>query len=284
MNTHRAETSTIVLPLDRRASSAAILPIVRDVLDHTGATLHIVSADAPAPLAEALRPRCPGIDDLLRNAVFRPSTADVADDLVRIATERLSLCIVLPLYTDRPLDSGLGPTAEAVLRQMPCPVMLVPPNREPRLWRLAQVVLPQDGTPETARALAPAVRLARRADANLLVLHVSGANTPPPESPGSMTVPRYVDQPHHEWPAWADEFLDRVSGLAGEATDLDLRMFIAMGEPGAEIVRFAREQGGDLIVLPWRGNLAPERAATLKSVLRDAPCPLLVLSSDSLEG
>jgi nucleotide-binding universal stress UspA family protein len=52
---------------------------------------------------------------------------------------------------------------------------------------------------------------------------------------------------------------------------------LGRGEPAAEILRVAREQSADLIVLAWKGNWAPEHAATLKAVVREAPCPLVVV-------
>jgi hypothetical protein len=50
-----------------------------------------------------------------------------------------------------------------------------------------------------------------------------------------------------------------------------------VGEPGEEIVGFAREHPVDLIVVAWRGFLKPERAAAARAVIRAASCPLLIL-------
>jgi nucleotide-binding universal stress UspA family protein len=62
------------------------------------------------------------------------------------------------------------------------------------------------------------------------------------------------------WPAWAQEFLDRLRAVGGDA--------------GAAILDFARES--DLIVLGWRGALEPDRARTLQRVIRDTVCPVIV--------
>jgi nucleotide-binding universal stress UspA family protein len=280
MNAKNPPGQSVILSLNMAPQSAAVLPVAEAVVRHTGAVPLIVSTSRPAPLLDALRRNFPDLESLPARAEFCETTGDAAADIVRIAVERRSLCIVMPTHEGTPLKSGLSPVAEAMLRRMPCPVLLVPSDRGPAPWRLQRVVLPQDGTPDTARAIRPAVDLAHRAEASLLVLHVSGVDTAGPETPGTITAPRYVDQPHHEWPAWAQEFLDRVCSLSCDSMRLDIRMFIATGEPGPEIVRFSREHGGDLIVLPWHGCLDPHRAATLRTVMLNAPCPVLVLPSD----
>ena len=52
-----------------------------------------------------------------------------------------------------------------------------------------------------------------RGRAELLVVHVTDVRAAPAE-PGSLTTPRYVDQPQHEWPAWASEFIAPSSGVS----------------------------------------------------------------------
>lgn len=61
-----------------------------------------------------------------------------------------------------------------------------------------------------------------------------------------------------------------------------LRLVVARGDPGEEIVRHARAHAADLIVLAWRGTLAAERAAAIKAVLREAPCPIMLLRTSAL--
>ena len=100
----------------------------------------------------------------------------------------------------------LGRTAMKVLHDAPCPVVLVPPERGATPWHLHHVLVPHDGTPTTSAALQPAAELAERGRAELLVVHVTDIRAAPAE-PGSLTTPRYVDQPQHEWPAWTSEFV-----------------------------------------------------------------------------
>jgi nucleotide-binding universal stress UspA family protein len=58
---------------------------------------------------------------------------------------------------------------------------------------------------------------------------------------------------------------------------LHVRIFLAHGNPAAEILRMSEKQSTDLIVLAWRGRWDAPRAATLKNILREAHCPIMVV-------
>ena len=117
-----------------------------------------------------------------------------------------------------------------------------------------------------------------------MVLHVATACAERPTEPGTLVSPRYVDQPQHEWPAWAEEFLDRLRAV-GRATDgVDIRLVLAQGEAGSAIVDFARRNDSDLIVLGWRGLLEHDRARTMQYVIRESICPVIVFRLDRDDG
>jgi nucleotide-binding universal stress UspA family protein len=136
-------------------------------------------------------------------------------------------------------------------------------------------LVPHDGTPTTSAALLPAAELAEHGRAELLVVHVTDSRTAPAEA-GSLTTPRYVDQPQHEWPAWTSEFLNRLACIC-PLGHLHVRMFLAHGDTAAEILRFSEKQSTDLIVLAWRGILEAPCAPTMKGILREAHCPIMVV-------
>jgi nucleotide-binding universal stress UspA family protein len=175
-------------------------------------------------------------------------------------------------------EKPLGSTALAVLESAPCPIVLVRPDRGTRPWALHRVLLPHDGTPTTSAAIPPAAKVAATAGAELEVLHVAAPGSRPSQEQGSLMPPRYVDQPQHEWPAWAGEFLERLGG-ACELGSLKVHMSLGTGTPGEEVLRRAGEHASDLIVLAWRGAWEGERAATVKAVLRGAPCPVMIVRS-----
>jgi nucleotide-binding universal stress UspA family protein len=90
-------------------------------------------------------------------------------------------------------------------------------------------------------------------------------------------VPRYVDQPQHEWEAWQQEFLDRVRGVGRGAETVHLHLHLDFDKPASAIVRFAVDHQSDLVILAWRGRLERDRALILRAILSAAPCPVLVV-------
>jgi hypothetical protein len=108
----------------------------------------------------------------------------------------------------------------------------------------------------------PATDLASLAAAELVVLHVATRGAERPTEPGTLGFPRYVDHAHHEWPAWGREFIDRLRAVGGARDGIETRLAVAQGDAGAAIVDFPRHS--DLIVLGWRGALAPDRARTMR--------------------
>ena len=270
---------TVLLPLDWTTQSRAALPVAKGLAELTSTTLHIVYAADRAFSAQELKDKLGLTDEELTGAVLATVESLPAEGIVRLADDRGSLLIVMAMHDGNPLpDIGLGSVAAEVVEMAPCPVLLVPPGRVASDWKMETVLLPQNGTPAMAAAVQPIAHLAYRAGAELLVLHVAGTEqTAPAVESGTFTVPMYMDQPQHEWPVWTEEFVDRVRSLAHLPEGFEPRFFLGQGEPGAEIVRLAEEQGADMIVLAWHESLEPERAATIKAVIRDAPCPVLIL-------
>jgi len=274
--------STVLVPLDGSVHATAALPVARALAELEGATLHVVHVAEPVLSPHELLRAAGLAPDELRGLVIDQAVGPPAASIVRLAREGQSALIVMcPLTKATEPPRELGSVAAAVVREAPCPVVLVPPGRGRRPWALRRIAVPQDGTPATAAAIEPAIELARRSGAALDILHVAQPGAPGPAAPGTFTVPQYLDQPQHEWPVWAREFLDRTRALCHCPPSVQTRLFLRAGEPAAEIVRFAAEQQSDLIVLAWHGSLAAERAATLKGVIRDAQCPLFLVQVQS---
>jgi nucleotide-binding universal stress UspA family protein len=138
-------------------------------------------------------------------------------------------------------------------------------------------LLPQDGTPGCACALDEIINRSRQIGVENLILHIAGAKINQPTEPGSMATPRYVDHPHYEWEAWRREFLHRIFGTGSDLNAVGLRLLISTGEPAAEILRVAKEEAVDMIVMPWHGVLDSGRACMIKGVLHEATTPVLLV-------
>lgn len=270
--------STILVPLDGTIRSVAALPVAGRLAEIERATLQIVY------VGERILPPLEQLESIgltteeLWGSVLNQATGNPAEEIVRLADEWRSTYIVLCTHTGVEKPRGvLGHVAEAVLRSASCPVVLVQPDHGQKPWTLHRILLPHDGTQATAAAVGPAADLADQAGAELIVLHIAALTTGRLAEPGTLRAPRYLDQPQHEWAAWASEFLARVSALGDRSAAVKLRLAVATGEPGAEVVRFAREHDVDLIVLAWSGRWEPKRAATLKAVIRGSGCPVLII-------
>jgi nucleotide-binding universal stress UspA family protein len=263
----------ILVPLDGSEAALAALPVAKVLGQIEQAELHLVHVAETQPRDRAGLSRLahPELDGLAID--FR--SGEAAAEIVHVAQEIGPEMIVLCRHTGSEAPNVLGNTAANVFRDVSCPLVLVPPERGPAPWHLQHILVPHDGTPSTSAAVRPAAELAERAGGDLLAAHVSDVQ-PAPDEAGSLTTPSYVDQPQHEWPAWSSEFLGRFASIC-PTSHVQTRITLARGNPAAEIIRLAKEQATDLIVLAWRGQWEVPRAAILKQLLGAAPCPVMVV-------
>lgn len=272
-----SDDSVILVPLDGRAAALPALSVAKVFSDLEGAPVRILHVTEQAlPAVELARHL--GLQTVaLRGAGIESRVGEPAAAILAAARDLHARLIVLCLHTEpaSPPDA-VGGTALAVLRGASCPVILVNPAQALHDWRLRKVLLPHEGTPATSDAVKPGAELARRAGAELLVLVVAATGGPVPQERGSIASPFYLDQPQHEWPAWAGEFIERLACVC-PLGDLRVRLLLGRGRPSSEILRVAREEAADLIILAWKGEWAPEHAETLKAVVREAACPTMVV-------
>lgn len=272
-----SEFTRVILPLDGTPESAAALPVARQLAEVAGATLHIMHvAERVFSGAELLRAL--GVsEESIGSAVLEGMTGQPAECILRAATPDRSLIVMTMRAAHAGSEIGLGSVAEDVLRGCCTPVLLMPPEKDYTHWRLRNVLLPHDGSPASAAVIAPAIALTHRAHAALWVIHVAAPQGPVLSESGAMDMPRYIDQPQHEWPAWSQEFLERLEALCCGLQDPRVHLQLAVGDPETEIARAARAHEADLVVLAWHGSFAGKRARIVKALLREAPCPILIL-------
>jgi nucleotide-binding universal stress UspA family protein len=265
----------ILVPLDGSDTALTALPVATTLRQIVPATLRLLHvAESMPPNAELLN-RLRALSQELDHATLDVRTGEPVEEILRCAEEIKPRGIVLCKHTAPAAPTTLGSTITGVLRHASCPLVLVPPERGATPWHLQHILVPHDGTPRTSVGFRPAVELAERAKAELLVLHVVDVNATPGE-PGSLVPSLYMDQPQHEWPAWTSEFVQRFASLC-LLGQVHLRFRLAHGNPAAEILRLATEQSADLVVLAWRGKLDPSRAAVLKELVSGAQCPVMVI-------
>lgn len=156
------------------------------------------------------------------------------------------------------------------------PVLFISPAaRVPR--KLRRILIPHEGTPAPAQGVELADALARVCGAELIVLHVPSFDVA--AGHGSLRAPRFIDHPQYDWPAWRREF-ERRFCRCSDGVKVSLQ--VAVGEPARSILEVARRLRAELIVLTWKREPRAGRAETLKCVLREAPCPALVVSEQEV--
>jgi nucleotide-binding universal stress UspA family protein len=277
--------STVLLALDGSSAAATALPLVRVVARQLGAAveiLHVAGDERPDPdLWQRLHVELqPGEAVQVRSHAGDPASA------ILQAARAPGVDLVALTTHGRVIEHGrsLGRVAQAVIAHTTIPVLLVRP--EAAEWTdstgapLRRLLLPLDGTPTTSTALRPAIDLAVRLGASVDLLYVASAEQLSAHEPGGIGAPRYVDQPHHEWPAWAERVIAHLSiSLGSRPEGLSMQVFLVAGHIADEIARFAAEHKADAIVLVRRSHLEVGRARTLRAVLDRTPCPVLLVGA-----
>lgn len=268
----------ILVSLAGRRAPLEAIDFGRCIAEPLGATLHGLFV-WPSPIAPREVPRLLQIDpDALHGMVLDVEVGDPAERLAASTRASAVSFLVLLAESEGPDPCGLGGVAARTLQQAGSGVIVVRPGQAPR--RLARILVPLDGTPSMAAALAPAGELARLAGASLDIVMVGEVErpTPPSSEAGSMCTPQYVDQPQHEWPAFSQEFTERFLRAIGRCPrGVPTRFFLRSGDPAVEILRAAKDLDVDLIALVWHGGWEGERGAVFRRVLHDARLPVLVL-------
>ena len=274
---HSERVSTIIVPVDGSAQAVNAWPVAQGLAKLFAATIHVVHVSPRRLPNEEMCDTLKLTQEQLTSSILEQRTGSPASPIIQEAKQWKSHLIVMCPHTgaEKPAG-GFGSIAQDILPNTQCPIVLVPPGRGQRPWALRRVLLPHDSTPTSAIAIGPVADLARRAQADVTVLHVATTATAPPEERGTFPAPRYMDQPHHEWPAWEREFLDRARAVGKPSPGLTLQTVFCTENIGVAIVRFASQHETDLIALAWRLHLEPQRALTIRGVIRQALCPVMI--------
>ena len=141
---------------------------------------------------------------------------------------------------------------------------------------LKRILVPTDFSESARHAFTYGCSFAREYKAELLLLHVVE----------NLTVGYASDL----FPVPMAEVFDEISGYAraelaklgaqAKEKGVGARELVVQGKPSAEIVRVAREETADMIVLGTHGKGMLDKAlfgSTAERVIRRAPCPVLTV-------
>lgn len=175
-----------------------------------------------------------------------------------------------------PIRFILGSTTERVLRTAGCAVLVVPPHavRIPTTpARLSRVLCATDFSAASTCALTCAMAVARHASATLTVVHVVELPARVPNDTES-DLSRYRNSRFHH----ARE--EMQAALEFWSDGAPIHELLLAGRPGPELVRTAREQQVELIVMGVQGRSALDRwlfGSVTQHVVRQAPCAVLTV-------
>ncbi len=174
----------------------------------------------------------------------------------------------------------LGSVAEEVVRHAACPVLTSREAADPQPPAAPQrVLLPVDFSAPSRRIAALAAELAGRWGATLQLLHV--LELPPlPSFYGLLPDATALERLRQD----AAEELATLAATTIGGDGVHWEGAVSRGRAAEEIVRFAAEHGGELIVMPTQGRGGFDRlllGSTAERVLRMAACPVLTLNAAS---
>jgi nucleotide-binding universal stress UspA family protein len=243
---------TVVAAVD---NSAAAYPVVRTALAvaHLSGTpvtaLHVREGDGHTARGAADACAVP----------FQEVSGDVVGQLLANARAPHTETLVVGAR-GRPLGARpAGHVALELMARVGIPLVLVPPRAEMR-DRIRRLLVPLDGTPETARALEQAMQICVAADVDIVALHVFNHDH----------IPMFSNHPQYETEAFTDAFLARCARSAGGRAHLELRV----GVPADEILDAGTTLDVDLIALGWSQQLEPGRALVVRHLVEHGTVPV----------
>ena len=143
---------------------------------------------------------------------------------------------------------------------------------------IRSILLPTDFSECANFALSYATSFARQANASIICVHVIEPVVPTVGYTG-MAEPLPMADISDQLESSAERELPKIAEC-DECEGLEVEEVIVHGDAASEIVRVARERGVDLIVIASHGRTGLGRmlfGSTAESVVRHAPCPVLVV-------
>ncbi len=150
---------------------------------------------------------------------------------------------------------------------------------------IQSILLPTDFSECANYALSYAASFARDAKASIICVHVIEPVVPTVGYTG-LTEPMPMADLSEQLEDSAERELPKI-GACDECSGIEIEEVIAHGDAAAEIVRVARERKVDLIVISSHGRTGLGRilfGSTAESVVRHAPCPVLVVKPPQESG
>ena len=173
----------------------------------------------------------------------------------------------------------LGSAAEEVVRLAPCPVFTIRELKEPKpAMQVNNILVPIDFSNHSEKALAYASEIAQSYNAQLQLLHIIEETMHPAFSvTGKSSIFDLV-------PGIKDDSRKRAEKILKEfvSDKVKSKVFIQGGRAANDIIKFAKENSTDLIVIATHGLTGLEHmllGSVTEKVVRMAHCPVFTVKS-----
>jgi nucleotide-binding universal stress UspA family protein len=277
----------LLVPLDGTPQSATALIPARTLaraLEASMVLLRVVAADAPDAEARVAQVGLDRVAEELREAGVAVETqvrrGEPAETIIHAVRQDKSDLVLMATHGRSGLDRlFLGSVAVRILAHSQVPVLLLRPGGQ-RLTTLQRVLVPLDGTPAGAIALATAVGLARATGSRLTLLEVVSPIPVAAYASYALTPGAYID------PQWdedarvgAQTYVDAVAARL-ERTGLEAHACARTGHVAGTITSVARDIGADLVIMSTAARTGPPRAllgSVADEVVRMADRPVLLI-------
>ncbi len=295
----------IVVPLDGSEFSEQTLPLARRLAEALEATLHLVHVHVPRPPDHFLTEAHLGVEGIdipawedERRAQSQTYLEEIATRLRDEGTDVESVWLEGPFVDEMErycaaLESPLvlitshgrtgvsrmwlGSSADAVIRTLAAPVLMLRPasgGEKVAVPQLKHILVPLDGSPDTAAILAPVGGLARAVGARLTLFHVVSSD----DLIGGPILPVLIDSLPNSLEK-AHQHLERRADIL-RAAGLDVSVEVVHSQlPGQAIGAAAEANSVDLIAMATHGYGGVRRillGSVTDKVLRASGLPLLL--------
>jgi nucleotide-binding universal stress UspA family protein len=306
--------SSLLLPVDGSKFAEHALPIALSIARRAGARIQLVHVHAPLtenpkaygfsipPLDAHLKEEHQTYLESLRERIRKVSTVPVTSsflegeiaETLRVTASSTDTDLVVMTTHGRGLLQRfwVGSVADALVRQLSVPLLLVRPReevvdftREPAVKR---IILPLDGSALSEQILPPALGLGSLMDAEITLLRVIKPVYVPPASdvlaggPYRQQLERLMQElkkGEEELRQKATEYLERMAEKV-RAASLRVKALVVTSEHAAQaILEQASNTGSDVIAMETHGRRGLSRivlGSVADKVLRGAVVPMLV--------
>ena len=291
-------TGPLLVPLDGSEKDARALAVALALAQLSGAALHLVHVlDRPAhgvendriPLETAEHRLAHTADGLVADTGVDVTWGvlageDIADALVRQATDRDALAVVMGTRAPNAIGRALaGSVADRVMRECPRPVVLVPPgtvHMAGRRIRFGRVLVPLDGSALAEQALDFLLGLRHATALEYVLLTVV------PPAPVAWPLGAVPSDVGSGAVSTAGRWLEDVAARARAHGAATIETRVAEGaDPGEIIAGAVREYLVEMIAMSTRGAGGLRRlvlGSVAEGVVRASEVPVMLLTPATL--